>query len=219
MREHPLILRDWQVRAVLDGRMTMVRTPIMPQPTYQMNDMLEGLICSDRPGRFVGDRLWCRECWGCPGADHPRCKDGRKPSPGDRIVYRSNPADDYQWQPGHPGCADFCWRSSATMPRWASRIDLEVTAVRVERLQEISEEDAFAEGIDVFTQDGWCDSERMLDRWCKESVRAARSVGNPRPGHATRVGGFLAAWDARYPKFQWSTNPWVLVREFRRVTG
>lgn len=74
----------------------------------------------------VGDRLWGRETW-TKGAD-------------DYLYYRAdNTVFDDLWM-------DSPWRSSSQMPRWASRITLEVTGVRVERVEEISEEDALAEG-------------------------------------------------------------------------
>jgi hypothetical protein len=94
-----------------------------------------------------GDTLWVRETWGCPSADRPGVEGGRKPEPGARIVYAAEPADAAQWITGHPGCADFCWRPSIHMPRWASRVDLRCTDVRVERLNDCTEADAVAEGV------------------------------------------------------------------------
>jgi hypothetical protein len=77
------------------------------------------------------------------------------------------------------------------MPRWASRITLEITAVRVERLQEISVEDAFAEGIAAVTR-----------RW-RTPLGA--------------VGNFRILWDSTKSEFKWAANPWVWVISFKRV--
>jgi hypothetical protein len=222
MREQPIILRDWQVRAVLDGRMTTVRTPIRPQPPagLEVRRKLEnlagdhGILFTDRDGELsgceawpyyfpsrVGDRLWCQECW---------CR--TEAEGGEVIVYRADHSVylvpypppcpqhphgpvDWTWDESFSGRPS--WRSSAAMPRWASRIDLEVTAVRVERLQEIKFHEIRSEGVDCPTHDGdgcFCCSE------CSD-LRAE----------------YAARWDSHYPKFPWSTNPWVLVREFKRV--
>jgi len=89
-----------------------------------------------------GDTVYIRETWGSLLADHPRCKDGRKPMFGDRIVYRA----DYQWSRGRTG--GFVWRPSIHMPEWASRSHALIESVRVERARETTEEDAIAEGIE-----------------------------------------------------------------------
>lgn len=100
-----------------------------------------------------GDELWVLETWGCPAADHPACKDGRRPLPGDRIVYDANPADSWQWQRGGASRGSFVWRSPVTMPLWASRLTLRVTDLRAERITDISEEDAKAEGVKILPYD------------------------------------------------------------------
>lgn len=99
------------------------------------------------------------------------------------------------------------------MPRWASRLTLEVTDVRVERVQDITETDARAEGVThaLFPTD------HGLDRWCRYSARVASQRGEPRPTAATAVGGFAALWDhingAR--GYGWNLNPWVWAVSFR----
>lgn len=130
MKELPIIMGGWSVRGVIAGRKTQTRR--MSEQWMKVK---------------AGDRLWVRETWGCPSSDHPRCKDGRKPAHGDRLVFAANEADAYQWRTGHRGCADFVWRPSIHMPRWASRITLEATEdARREPLADISEADAIAEG-------------------------------------------------------------------------
>lgn len=84
------------------------------------------------------------------------------------------------------------WKPSIHMPRWASRITLEVTGVRVERLQDISEADAIAEGAP----------------WA--------ACGAPQEG--SHKAGFAQLWESINGSNSWSTNPWVWVIEFKRVT-
>jgi hypothetical protein len=217
-REHPIILRDWQVRAVLDGRMTTVRTPIKPQPPAGLEVLRKlehartgdhGILFTDRNGELsgckawsyyfpsrVGDRLWVRECWQSAAAMNI-CNRAD-----DYIVYR---ATDPDWST-YDG---WRWRSSATMPRKFSRIDLEVTAVRVERLQEISETDAASEGFRRPGKDGaritWYGIDKFDPDICSSKILTS----------------YKRMWDRMNARrgFGWSTNPWVLVREFRRVTG
>ena len=87
-------------------------------------------------------------------------------------------------------CEGFsAWRSSTTMPRWASRITLEVTAVKAERLNAISRDDVMAEGM---PPDG------------------PMSQTSP-------IGWFESAWNAHHPRTPWDANPWVWVYEIRRI--
>lgn len=147
MRERPLTLRADEVRAALDGRLTCVRRAVQPQPEWGIAECpytpteyaytrcdTNGEGCTCRPvGGFqsaLGDRLWCRETYALiwPGEDPP--DDVRACT----VEYRAD--TDGTTQPGgypsrEPGAAR--WLSPATMPRWASRLVLEVVAVRVER--------------------------------------------------------------------------------------
>lgn len=93
------------------------------------------------------------------------------------------------------------------MPRWASRITLEITSVRVERLQDISEADAKAEGIFPHVRGGW--------HWLKHDS------GNPNDwnqfGYKTAALAFQALWESINGPDSWAANPWVWAIEFRRV--
>ena len=94
------------------------------------------------------------------------------------------------------------WKSSIHMPRWASRISLEVTEVRVERLQEITEVDAIAEGVQRFKQKTWIGG-----------TEGARTE------HSTARAAFRSLWDSLNAArgYGWDANPWVWVVRFRRV--
>jgi len=103
-------------------------------------------------------------------------------------------------EPGEP----WRWKPSIHMPRWASRLTLEVTGVRVERLQDISEADALAEGVELLG-DGW---------WLMDSpYHDVVEHGTPDPSHKYRY-HFAALWDSingKRPGCSWADNPWVWV--------
>lgn len=93
------------------------------------------------------------------------------------------------------------WRPSIHMPRWASRILLEITAVRVERLQDISEEQALAEGV--------------RGEPCDHARQACADIGC---WGDTAKGAFGFLWESLNGEGSWAANPWVWVVEFKRVT-
>lgn len=146
----PIIFSGEMVRAILDGRKSQTRRIVKPQPEYGISEChwsetgwaLDGgpnehgvSGCTCRPVRCPygrSDCLWVRETFatgisGCPGG----------------VTYRADHIDPNGDGPANP----IKWRPSIFMPRWASRLTLQVTAVRVERLQEISDRDVWHEGI------------------------------------------------------------------------
>ena len=93
------------------------------------------------------------------------------------------------------------WRPSIFMPRWVSRITLEITDVRVERLQDISEADAIAEGVEYLPDvGGW------------------RCYMNERGGYTYAVTSYRSLWESINGPGSWAANPWVWVIGYRRVT-
>lgn len=196
-REHPILFSGPMARAILEGRKSVTRRVVKPQPVvgdggcwypepprktahrarHYANDahLRKGLARDFCPYGTPGDRLWVRETWG-------------KLDMGS-VCYR---ADD---EPAVP--ADGRWRPSIHMPRWASRITLEVTEVRVQRLQEISEEDAKAEGVEAVP-------------FCKAG----------RPDGMEHVEAFEGLWtdiNGKRPGCSWDANPFVWVISFRRL--
>lgn len=151
-REWPILFNDQMVRAILEGRKTVTRRVVTPQP-----DFLGSMVDPNTPFKTLdaglharitcpygepGDRLWVREAWAADAQ-----VDAIAPSDlsqGEPIWY---PADLSVRQTGCSMISKGRVRPSIHMPRWASRILLEITAVRVERLQDISEEQARAEDI------------------------------------------------------------------------
>ncbi|HGT2598937.1 TPA: hypothetical protein ACMX8S_005078 [Klebsiella pneumoniae] len=171
------------------------------------------------PFGAVGDRIWVRETWGV--VSHELDEDGRiQPWTPDRPAtvihempfgngYYSGHAiyaadGDFTWG-DDDGYEDgrSCWKPSIHMPRAASRILLEITNVRVERLNAISEEDARAEGI----IDGGCLN-------CGEPEPCG--CANPEPD-ATDAFAYL--WQSIYGQENWNANPWVWVIYFERIKG
>ena len=179
MKEHPIIFSTDMVRAILDGKKTMTRRVIKNPERYE--HIRECDFCC--PYGQVGDRLWVRETLVITG--------GRG---SEYVAYK---ADGYELD---KGIFPEKWRPSIFMPRWASRITLEITEVRVERVQEITEEDAIKEGICVVdnTEDGIYSSPNYPD--------IHRDI-------------FMYLWDSLNTKrgYGWEVNPWVWVIEFKRV--
>ncbi|MCY1810626.1 hypothetical protein [Klebsiella pneumoniae] len=201
MTERGMIFNAGMVRAILDGRKTQTRRPIKWKQTRftEIGEREDGSIwpwsedaehaCDfwhPCPFGAVGDRIWVRETWNKYGglltyrADHDWIDDMRK-----ETVCTAK------------------WVPSIHMPRWASRILLEITDVRVERLNAISEEDARAEGI----IDGGCLN-------CGEPEPCG--CANPEPD-ATDAFAYL--WQSIYGQENWNADPWVWVIEFKRVEG
>ena len=158
MTERGMIFNGEMVRAILDGRKTQTRRVIKNQregESWSVKSAVEPrcpghthdwwLPTATRPYSAlprcpfgaVSDRIWVRETWAEAGASAPDLK-----------LYRANYPEHV---PTHyeniPSAEEIRWTPSIHMPRWASRILLEITAVRVERLNDISEEDARSEGI------------------------------------------------------------------------
>ncbi len=166
-----ILFTDEMVRAVIDGRKTQTRRPLKPQPKILPFPFDEEVIVhllpplSDCPFGQVGDRLWVRETF-C--LEHQVEKDQLPPFDDRRPIrweyegMESDPEGADRWLQPHYRATDptpelayedtdgeptVRWKPSIHMPRWASRITLEITDIRIERLQEITEEDTIAEGV------------------------------------------------------------------------
>lgn len=231
MRERPILLNAEMVRAVLDGRKSQTRRIMKVQPhagvrssVFVKSGFEDGhgkeLAC---PFGAVSDRLWVRETWSVVSyafdndgmmvdyvPDRPAKSVHEKPfGNGYYTGHAIYAADgDFTWS-DDDGFVDgrSCWKPSIHMPRWASRITLEITAVRVERLQDISEEDAKAEGVGSavwFAAKGVPEAE-----W--------ESLGEHGAHQASHINSFATLWESIYGEESWQANSWVWVIEFKRV--
>ncbi len=197
-----MIFNGEMVRAIFDVRKTQTRRPYKGcKPTFYPSSAggCWGIPIGERekwPIK-VGDVIWVRETWGLMRRHD--VTDWCRHSIGQLTQFDIQE----QWLVEHaanwmlPNESAY-WRPSIHMPRWASRIDIEVTAVRVERVQEISDEDAKKEGVN-----GGC---------LNCGVKAPCGCSMPRPDHRD---GFAYLWNCIYTN--WDANPWVWVYEFRRV--
>lgn len=142
MKERPIIFSAPMVRAILEGRKTQTRRIVKPYPEGERLavDMWEDGIVRKCPYGLPGDQLWVRETWAEFSGIEPKVT----------YVYR---ADGLYDTPAKEHLCDNRWRPSIYMLRVASRILLEITNVRVERLQEITEEDCVEEGAAVMTSE------------------------------------------------------------------
>lgn len=189
-KERPILFKGEMVRAILDGSKTQTRRIAKAFNGFQDMDKLLARFPNQEgcPYGKRGDRLWVRETWAVSNmydklAPSAICKDFPK-GPGHaptKVLYSSTDriTDGIKLRP------------SIFMPRWASRILLEITAVRVERLQSISGPDCWAEGI---AHAGW-DPER----------------------YGSVVECYRDLWESINGPGSWDANPWVWVIEFQRV--
>ncbi len=164
MKEYPILFNTEMVKAILDGTKTQTRRVIKSQPpkdyTFKGSDGGNPLLPTDsdyywmnsyamwRPKQKyqVGSKLWVRETW-CHPAD---CVPYRHPSYHKLVLYRADDGKERfplsgNWKQYD---RDYKWKPSIHMPRWASRITLEITEVRVEQLNCMTESDAYLEGVD-----------------------------------------------------------------------
>lgn len=166
MADRPIIFSAPMVGALLAGRKTQTRRIAWRNE----GDPDPQAVPHPSPWQLTkpGDRLWVREAWQdyCPLWEGAWCGHGTHEGivRDHRPVYRADPAETWLRGPEGKEQPPTKWRPSIHMPRWASRLTLTVTDVRVQRLQEISEADARAEGH-PFTWDGKQYEPPPLDSW------------------------------------------------------
>jgi hypothetical protein len=224
MKERPILFSSPMVRAILDGQKTQTRRVVKPQPAAGCSYVINGagthalhfagerwptvglpalvpptprsadhtLAC---PYGKAGDRLWVRERYAKGGphgvqffADWEAC--GADPI----DTFHELPTDETRWRP------------SIHMPRSVSRILLEVVSVRVERLHQVTNDGARAEGVipDLYDQDTGAPTPN--GGWYSEEVR-------------DYLAPFAELWAAINGEASWDANPWVWVIEFRHIAS
>lgn len=238
-KERPILFSGPMVRAILAGQKTQTRRVVKGIETSHW-DAIQPLHCASASGRYLrcgnteidersatfcdggdsnawagelslcplgqpGDRLWVRETW-APSEPGPVDEDSL-------IAYRADYLDDPHGPDGEksPEGKYRTWKPSIHMPRWASRITLEITDVRVERLHDISESDALAEGCEPLPI-----TPEDTDKLTPGSFEWALSA-ELEGGSFTSKFMFDCLWKDLYGKESYYANPWVWVIEFRRI--
>lgn len=207
MIERPIIFSATMVRAILAETKTQTRRLAKPVLRCESADVVSGRVFRC-PYGIVGDLLWVREAWGVvqgPGdpCERSDLEDARRQMPWAGVWYRGDANG------GHGEVHR--WRSPIHMPRWASRITLEIVGVRLEPLQRITQEDARAEGVEA----EWCDPDdgERYESLSGEDIGGGHGYTSPR----SYVAGFMRAWDRINGKSApWAMNPLVWVIEFAR---
>jgi hypothetical protein len=198
MREHPILFTSDNAQKVHDGVKTQTRRMVKPQPTvnehgyFQWTPRSEGhngvytydSFLAECPYGVPGDRLWVREAWA----------DLR--GQGFGVTHAHKGIED----PESKRCREeygVKWKPSIHMPRWACRIVLEITEIRVQRVQDCSTEDAIAEGA---------------ESWEGECVLREKRLTKAQLQYA-------ALWDSINGPGSWDANPWVWAITFRVEKG
>jgi hypothetical protein len=209
-RERPILFSAPMVRAILAGTKTQTRRAVKPQPPEfdHATRQHQRILVPRCPYGQPADRLYVREAFrfldsfdeDSPATVGERCLAAGYPKPWAPTQYEADGWRDNWMQVGtprsSPGSATAGkLRPGIHMPRWASRITLEITGVRVERLHEISEADALAEGVNVHPD----------------------HHGKPRGSIYSPVQAYRDLWESINGPDAWAVNPWVWVVEFRRV--
>lgn len=200
MKEHPILFSGEMVRAILEGRKTQTRRILKPQPAngYEHFECHRDGTCEvgvsinccniyqiHCPFGGVGDRLWVKETFQKLYDPDGKCAnrfEATTPPTGHHVIYRATDK--------RPEGGNWSWRPSIFMPRWASRITLEIVDIGVERLQRISEADAEAEG---------------MEHW------------DGTPGKGSAVTRYAVLWEKINGRGAWGKNPFVWKIVFKKL--
>lgn len=207
MKESPMLYTTPMVRAILNDRKDITRrlngldvineapddfeligTGITGYTTFRPKDpdaVMPGVYCPYTEGKWHG-RIWVRETW----MRAPATAFGDLP----HTIDPTNPDSAIYYKASYNKSTEVKWKPNIFMPKWACRIILDVTHVRVERLWNISEEEAYREGFEP-----------------------SFTLGKYKQSPPNSKAAFIDAWNKMHPDQPWRKNPWVWVIQFRRV--
>ena len=228
MQERPILFSAPMVRAILAGTKSQTRRILKLKWGFDVEERDDGTLwpwaqhpdCDDDvwmpcPQGQIGDQLWVREAFRFPASlDHlspsvcgDKALDAGYRTPWAPTQFEADGSRTGEWrgfdtppEKTRPGKL----RPGIHMPRWASRISLEITALRAERLQDISDADARAEGIEGMAGDPECGYRNYLDQSGKDWTLSPRE-------------SFQSLWESINGPASWAKNPWVWVVEFERA--
>ncbi len=224
MAEHPIIFSTEMVKAILDGRKTQTRRIIKPQP---LKYFPEGAASNNKPPHHIWWSFIYPTKHGSDTHIYTKCPYGQV---GDRLWVRETlieyEVDDIQTRAYYeanlkPAGSHWQWRRGKLpgmfMPRWAARIFLEITNIRVERVQDISEEDAKVEGCDC----SWLIFKKDESKHNKRRKQIYDKYGTPVADTSTanEQSEFAYLWDSLNAKhdYDWDKNPFVWCISFKKV--
>ena len=213
MRELPMLAKAEVVRNILAGRQTQHRVPMKPQPesirdrmtipytgtAEQLKSQLEDI--GRNPKYQIGDHVYVRECFALVnkmqyGGGMYSDYQGVRFKADNKLYATVADRPEKEWEEAEPDWQDK-WHSSMHMPKRLARIWLKVTGVRAEKLQDISEDDAKAEGVDL------------------SLIKTPTPIAGVH--HFSYKESFKELWNSCYGKGAWESNPWVWVFDFERL--
>lgn len=219
MKERPILFNDQRVRALLSDQQRQTRRIMKSQFLGPGQDNHEGcygidVLSNHLQGNRVmgmenlsyhcpygqpGDRLWVRETWRGPLIDQSEIAEyERAPAQFKNPRYCQYRADTSQFSNAEDEDPHFGWQAGIHMPRWASRINLLITGIRVEKIQDISDDDVIAEGVQT--------DSHFLNNFFTMHHEAVSSKD-----------AYRKQWALQYGGTSWEVNPWVWVIDFMRV--
>ncbi len=222
IKERPILFSAPMVRAILEGRKTVTRRALNAQSLKNIDYGVQLGECHELPsegplhpnsiGYYTdfcpfgqpGDRLWVREAFGLQVRNYGG-------GTGEHIVYRATNPDAIYCKSAEGQEYPVKWKPSIHMPRHSSRILLEITAVRVERLQDISGDQAVSEGLIWRGQESGKAFYSHAERKYPPGAHQQFGISG-----VDAVSAFRNLWNS--VGGDWDANPWVWVVEFKRVT-
>lgn len=207
-KERPILFKGEMVLAIMRGDKTQTRRIMNPQPWIDRKDQRyvwgkrgrdsgpwiswtelptdQLLKYAEIPFGHPGDRLWVKETF--------------------RLAHKTATEPEVIYRASNPEVCGAPWKPSIFMPRSASRETLDITAVKVERLQDISEEDAIAEGVERDSKVTWCEAWKhyapsTTEQWASTARDSYRTL-----------------WESINGKTSWEKNPYVWCIAFKRLT-
>ncbi|PIJ48538.1 hypothetical protein BL250_13505 [Erwinia sp. OLTSP20] len=219
MKERPILFNDQRVAALKSGMQTQTRRIMKALPLTPAQDNHAGCYGIDVqrnqlqanrvramgelryhcPYGQPGDRLWVRESWRGPLVpDHQMAAWQASPDAFRQPEYCQYRADSNQFGNNEAELTSIGWQAAIHMPRWASRINLEITGIRVEKIQYISEQDIVAEGV------------QSENHFLNNFFTLHHETRSPKEAYRDQ-------WAQQYGAASWEVNPWVWVIDFKRV--